>query len=102
MHDLIETIRAATAADATPEQKAAAATACRTLLTALETESGKPLAPPVAASPLAGIDPTLALDLLIARLTAALPTEPQATERSKEKAVRFAFVKPNLPAPKRR
>ena len=76
MNQLLEAIRAAVADDATADQKTNGAQACRTLLAALEAEAGKPLPapgglPPV--SPLANIDPGQALDLLIARLRAALP-----------------------------
>jgi hypothetical protein len=92
MHDLIDAIRAAVAEDATVEAKQAGAQACRTILAALETEPGQPLADApaaVAASPgatapanpfaaLAGLDLDRALDLVIARLRAALPEEKRA------------------------
>jgi hypothetical protein len=69
MDQLIELIRAATASGATTEHKAAGAQACRTILAALDTEPGKPLAPPIAAS--APTRPSLdqILDMAIARLT---------------------------------
>lgn len=81
MEQLLEAIRVATAPDATDEAKAAGATACRTLLTALEAKAGEPLAAPVAmANPvqaivgaLKGMPPEQLLDLAIARLKAALP-----------------------------
>lgn len=81
MEQLLETIRAATAADASDEAKAAGATACRTLLAALEAKAGEPLAAQVAASnPVHAIvgalkhtPPEQLLDLAIARLKAALP-----------------------------
>ncbi len=77
MQEQIEAIRAAVAADATDEQKSQGAAACRAILVALGAEPGKPIAMPGAPTPhpLAGIDPDLALDLLIAKLTAALPRE---------------------------
>lgn len=98
MEILIEAIRAASAEGATAEQKATAATACRTFLAALESETGKAMTLPgtPTANPLAGIDPSQALDLLIAKLTAALPPDAPTAERPKDKAVRFAFVKPAM------
>lgn len=81
MEQLLEAIRAATAADATDEAKAAGATACRTLLAALEAKAGEPLAAPVAAGnavqaivgALKTMPPEQLMDLAIARLKAALP-----------------------------
>jgi hypothetical protein len=84
MYELLEAIRAGVADGATPDQKTCAAKACRTILTALEAEAGKPLPPPSGlppASPLAGIDPGQALDLLIARLQAAIPSNERAGAR---------------------
>lgn len=78
MQELIESICAAVASGANTEQKAAGVTACRTILTALDTEPGKPLAPALppivvpSASPLQGLSKLSLdqmLDLLIARLT---------------------------------
>lgn len=78
MQELIETIRTAVATGANTDQKAAGATACRTILTALDTEPGKPLTailPPSVApsgSPLQGLSKLSLdqmLDLMIARLT---------------------------------
>lgn len=101
MDDLIEAIRTAVAEGATPEQRAAGAQACRTILTALEAEVGKPiaLAGAPAPSPLAGISPDQALDLLIAKLSAMVPPERQgATEppaRGAERGpLRISFVQP--------
>jgi hypothetical protein len=71
---LIETIRAATAASATPEQKTAGAAACRALLATLGTEPGKPLVPPRLPHPLAHLaklPPDKLLDLIIAKVRAA-------------------------------
>ena len=81
MDELIESIRAAVAAEASPEARAAGANACRTILTALEAVAGEPLTSAVATpSPIAaavamlrGVPPDQLLDLAIARLRAALP-----------------------------
>ncbi len=100
MQDQIEAIRAAVAADATTEQKAHGAAACRAILAALGAEPGKPIALPDAPvpHPLAGIDPGLALDLLIAKLTAALPKDddkPSAPPAAPDpRTLRIAFVAP--------
>lgn len=95
MQELLEAIQAATAEDATAEQKAVGADACRTILTALEATAGKSMvvsdAPP--ASPLAGIDLSQALDLLIARLKSAVTAE-EATKRTRPPGVRFVLVRP--------
>lgn len=100
MDDLIEVIRTAVAEGATPEQKVAGAHACKTLGTALEAEVGKPiaLAGAPAPSPLAGITPDQALDLLIAKLTAMAAerqsaVEPPAT-KSERAPLRISFVQP--------
>jgi hypothetical protein len=102
MQDPIEAIRAAVADGATAEQKAHGAAACRAILAALGAEPGKPIAMPGAPSPhpLAGIDAGQALDLLIAKLTAALPKDddkPAATPPaavSSPRGLRIAFVAP--------
>ena len=83
MDELIESIRAAVAAEASPENRAVGATACRTILAALEAVPGQPLTATVATtSPIAtavamlrGVPPEQLLDLAIARLRAALPAE---------------------------
>jgi hypothetical protein len=97
MQELLESIRAAIAEGATSEQKAAGAEACRTIQAALGASTGQTLVPPgvplPAASPLAGIDIGQALDLVIARLSAALP--PQSTPAvPKNRGLQFAFVHP--------
>ena len=106
MQELIEAIRTATAEGATADQKAAGAQACRTILTALEAEAGKPLALPgaPAPSPLAGIEPSQALDLLIARLRAALPPDNQdaTPRRSENSGLRIALVRPSPGTPRRK
>ena len=102
MQDPIEAIRAAVAPDATAEQKAHGAAACRAILAALGAEAGKPIAMPGAPAPhpLAGIDPGQALDLLIAKLTAALPkdhdtpTAASAPAPPDPRGLRIAFVAP--------
>jgi len=99
MDELIEAIRAAVVDSATADQKVAGAQACRTIMTALEVEVGKPIAlvGAPAPSPLAGIAPDQALDLLIARLSAMVPPERSkesaAPTRNAERApLRIAFV----------
>lgn len=99
MNEMIEAIRAAVAENATGEQKAAGALACRAILGALGAEPGKPIAMPDAPTPHppASIDPGQALDLLIAKLTAALPTgdkEP-AVRAADTRGLRIAFVTPS-------
>ncbi len=100
MQSQMDAIRAAVAADATAEQKAHGAAACRAILAALEAEAGKPIAMPGAPAPhpLAGIDPGQALDLLIARLTAVLPKEDAkataAPAAPDPRGLRIAFVAP--------
>ncbi len=97
MTDLIETIRVATADGATPDQKRAAAAACRTLLTSLEARPGEtlglPILPshPMAALPtaapasplamLAQLDVDQVLDLVIAKLRARVPDAATVTTR---------------------
>jgi hypothetical protein len=96
---MLRTIQVAVAESATAEQKVAGAQACRTIMTALEVEVGKPivLAGVPAPSPLAGIAPDQALDLLIARLSAMVPPERSkegaTPPRNAERApLRIAFV----------
>ena len=106
MQELLEAIQRAVAEDASAEQKAAGAQACRTILTALEAEPGRPLALPSgpAPQPLAGIDPDQALDLLIARLRASLPAEDAPApkvRRPETSGFRLALVRPP-PGPPRR
>ncbi len=84
MENVIDSIRAGLAGDATPEAKAAGATACRAILAALEGTPGQPLAAPTVlpfngpqiagvVSALRGVPPDQLLDLAIQRLRAALP-----------------------------
>ena len=85
MHELIESIRAAVAQGATAEQKAIGAQACRTILTALEAEPGKPIVLPGASAPnpLSRLSLDQVLDLLIARLsTVANAGDPQAVQQA--------------------
>lgn len=78
MIDFIETIRIATAADATVEARAAGAQACRALLAVLEPPAAvveqAPI-PPVASivAAMRGVPSDQLLDLAIAKLRAALP-----------------------------
>lgn len=71
MQQLIEVIGAAIATDATSEQKASGAQACRTILTALDAEPGQPLVLPGMPRPhvLTGVSIDQVLDLVIARLS---------------------------------
>ena len=98
MQENLEAIRIAVANGATKEQKAHGAAACRAILAALGAEPGKPIAIPGAPGPhpLAGIDPGQALDLLIAKLTAALPKDdnkPSAPPAAPDlRGLRIAFV----------
>jgi hypothetical protein len=108
MEETFEAIRAAVADGATTEQKAHGAAACRAVLAALGAEPGKPIAMPGAPAPhpLAGIDLGQALDLLIAKLTAALPKDDKAslppTTAPDPRGLRIAFVAPpGRPAPVR-
>lgn len=91
MDTLIDQIRAAIADDATPEARANGATACRTILAALDAKGGEPLAtPPTPITPLQAVvaalsstPPEQLLDLAITKLKAALPagTEMQPVRR---------------------
>ena len=87
MENLIESIRIAVAADASDEHRAAGLHACRTIAAALEptpsqalTASAQVTTPPLAQmlAVLQGVPPEQLLDLAIARLRAALPTESPA------------------------
>jgi hypothetical protein len=107
MDDLLEAIRAAVASEATTEHKVAGAQACRTILAALEAEAGQPMPLPGAPqpNPLGSIDPSQALDLLIARLRAALPSEDPtaAPARPREPpGLRIALVRPPVGPPRRK
>ena len=86
METLLETIRASVAAGATDEVRAAGVHACRTILAALETPAGAPLAaaapamPPIAqmVATLRGVPMDQLLDLAIAQLRSKLPAEADA------------------------
>lgn len=84
MKELIDAIQAAIADGASDDARAAGATACRTLLSALEAKEGEPLAPPIpvpAAPPdidalvagLKGVPVDQLLDLAIAKLRSVVP-----------------------------
>ena len=84
METLLESIKAAVSPDATDDVRAAGATACRTILTALDARAGEPLAPPgipsssaitAAITALRNVPPEQLLDLAITRLRAALPPD---------------------------
>lgn len=92
MEQLLESIRTAVAAGATDEAKAAGATACRTILIALEAKPGEPMAAPVAVSTpatspqvaaivagLKGVPVDQLLDLAIAKLRTMVPAEQAPT-----------------------
>ena len=86
MDDVIDSIRAAVAADATPDAKAAGIASCRTILAALDATPGQPIVPPPSISPIAamvgalrGVPPDQLLDVAIARLRAALPAGAEST-----------------------
>ena len=108
MTEQLDAIHAAIASGATAEQKAQGAAACRAILAALEAEVGKPITMPgaPAPSPLAGIDPGQAIDLLIAKLSSMLPKEegkaPTATASAMppRPPMRIAFVAPPARAPR--
>ena len=81
MEKLIEAIKNAVAPNASDEVRTLGAQACRTILAALDTPAGEPLAhgaqptSPIqaVAAALRGMPPEQLLDLAIARLKAALP-----------------------------
>jgi hypothetical protein len=87
IENILTTIRATTAPDATPDARAAGAAACRALLATLEpAPRAQPDAPSMqlnasavasAISALRGIAPEQLLDLAIAKLRAALPPDAQ-------------------------
>ena len=102
MDALLEAIRTATTADANDEARSAGATACRTILAALEATVGEPLvqlpaqAPtPVAmaVSALRTVPPEQLLDLAIAKLRTMLP---EGTAPPNVEAVKFHIIQ--LPA----
>ncbi len=83
MNHLLESIRTATAPDATSDMRQAGVTACRTILAALEASAGQAMtaSPPVDTSQIAnlvgmlrGVPADQLLDLAISKLRAALPT----------------------------
>lgn len=86
MESLLEAIRVATTNDATDDARAAGATACRTILIALEAKPGEALAPPIElptdTSPIAtiaaglrGVPVDQLLDLAIAKLRTLVPAD---------------------------
>ena len=100
MENIVESIRAAIASGATPETRAAGATACRAILAALESTPGQPLAAATAPAPsqiatalaaLRGAPAEQLLDLAIARLRAALPP---GTEVPAVTPLKFQLIQP--------
>jgi hypothetical protein len=90
MQHLIDVIREATATDATAEQKATGIQACRTILTALGAEPGKPIALPGAPKPhpLNGLTFDQALDLVIAKLSTVADKREAAAQQQPPAAPR--------------
>jgi hypothetical protein len=90
MENLIESIKNALVSGASDEARAAGVQACRTILVALDTPAGVPMAAAVqtpsepaaplhaAVAALRGLPPDQLLDLAIARLKAALPPGSEA------------------------
>jgi hypothetical protein len=98
MDTILETIRAGIAPDANADAKAAAATACRAILGALDATAGEPLAsatpvnaPPIAnmVSALRGVPIDQLLDIAIAKLRASLPKD---VEIPRVEPLRFQIV----------
>ena len=104
MDELLETIRTATASEATEEARSAGVVACRTILTALEAKAGEPLVnvPAPAPSPIGmavsavrNVPPDQLLDLAIAKLRTMLP---EGTTPPKVDPVKFHVIQLPLPA----
>ena len=98
MEELLESIRAATAADANAELRAVGVAACRTILAALDPTPDIPTATgiPTTTSPIAtmigalrDVPPDKLLDLAIARLKAALPAD---TQLAPVTPIKFQFI----------
>jgi hypothetical protein len=105
MEQLIETIRAAVATGATAEQKTTGAQACRTIFTALEAETGKPIGLPSAPRPhpLSGLTFDQALELIIMRLGPVADARDAKGPAANQKpaavtAPRIPMIKPPLGA----
>jgi hypothetical protein len=96
MEPTLETLRAALADGATPDQRAAGVTACRAILAALESNPGEsmsvtppsmPAAPPVQPPlqlALGGLSLDQVLDLAIGKLRSMLPPEKVAAAQPTE------------------
>ena len=100
MENLIESIRAALVPEATPETRQVGAAACRTILSALESVPGQPLAAATVVQPnaaniasvvatLRGVPADALLDLAIAKLRAALPA---GTEVPQVQRIKFQMI----------
>lgn len=106
MNEMIESMRAAIADGATPEQRTSGVHACRTLAAALEAEIGKPIPLPgvPAQSPFHGVSIDQALELVIARLRTAIDTRDKApatapvpSSPAPSPGLRIAYVPPMAP-----
>src|SRR5262245_20336165 len=107
METLIDAIRAAISDGAPPEARTAGASACRTILAALEAKAGQPIAaptpvsqspataPPIAAigAALRGLPADQLLDLAIAKLRAMVPADQQPAVRG----IQIPIVPPRKP-----
>ena len=104
MNELIEVIRIAVTDGATAEQKVTGAQACRTILTALGAEPGKPIVLPGApkAHPLSALSFDQTLDLVIARLNGIADAREQADKQKPAGVPRgpqIQFIPPPARAP---
>lgn len=103
MNELIEHIRAAVAQGATAEQKSIGAQACRTILSVLEAQPGKPIVLPgaPAPTPMSRLSLDQALDLLIARLStvAAAQDTPTAQMPPRPRGLRVPTTPASSPVP---
>ncbi len=100
MENLLESIRIALAPDASADTRGAGVAACRTVIAALESVPGQPIAaaafiPPDASqianalAMLRGVPPDQLLDLAIAKLRAALPA---GTEVPQAQPLKFQII----------
>ena len=103
MQELIEAIRVAVASDASHDQKASGVQACRTILAALDTEPGKPIALPGISAPgsASRVSVDQVLDLMIGRLaTMAAERDAYAAPPAPEaRGLRVPLTPVTLPRP---
>lgn len=101
MNELIDHIRAAITQGATAEQKAIGAQACRTILTALDAEPGKPIAMPgvPTTNPTSRLSLDQVFDLVIARLSTVAEARDSQQAREMPRGLRIATapMAPNHP-----